>query len=172
MNYATVMDTLKHRVSKTMVLQWLSALFLCLIVIQVVQGFNFFSTLQRMLKFEDVTQNTPSSGTQIGQHAKYHLFGDYIPTNLDVANVRQSTLNFVVSGILYAPKEEDSQVILQEPSGKEHFFSVGDKLPGGEVIKRITADGVLVSKNGELERLNLPQDELRFDELPEPLVNE
>ncbi len=52
-------------------------------------------------------------------------------------------------------KEEASQIILRSASGDEKTYGVGDKIPGGAVIKRVTESGVLVEHDGSLERLRV-----------------
>lgn len=100
------------------------------------------------------------------------LFGEYVPKNLNAADVQESMINFKVVGILYAEREEDSEVILQKPSGQEHFYHVGDKLPDDSLIKRITTEGVLILREGKLERLSLPKEGLQFDTVTKPIVLE
>lgn len=100
------------------------------------------------------------------------FFGKYIPKAIDDASVKESVLNVKVVGILFAIREEDSQVILKIASGREQTFSVGDTVPGGAVIKRITAQGVLFERNGALESLSLPKNELIFDAQAKPLIGD
>lgn len=97
------------------------------------------------------------------------FFGKYVPDNLNDADVKQSMLNLEVVGILLAAHEEDSQVILHLESGRDQAFRAGNALPGGAIIKRITKEGVFVERNGVLESLSFPKNELIFDVQPKPL---
>lgn len=103
---------------------------------------------------------------------KISLFGEYVPANLSGAEIKQSMLDVQIVGIMFASKEAQSQVVLRLSGGKEENYTIGDVLPGGAIIKRISPDGVVVLHNGSLESLSLPKNELIFD-LPErPLIKE
>ena len=97
------------------------------------------------------------------------FFGDYVPKNLSDADVKQSMLDLTVVGIMFADSEEASHVIIRAANGREKTFGVGDSLPGGAIIKRITPDGVLISRNGALESLSLQKKALIFEPPAKPL---
>jgi general secretion pathway protein C len=97
------------------------------------------------------------------------FFGDYVPNHLNDADIKASRLDLRVVGILFADKERDSHVIIQMAGGHEQTFKVGDKLPGGVIIKRIKPQGVLIGREGVLERLNLPQQVLTFEPPAQPI---
>ncbi|MFA6302423.1 MAG: type II secretion system protein N [Legionella sp.] len=100
------------------------------------------------------------------------LFGAYVPDNLNENSVKKSMLNITVVGILYSNKDKDSQVLLRSANGQEKMYKIGDILPGGVKIERITAGGVLVERNGNLESLSLPKNDLIFEPVPKPLKEE
>lgn len=100
------------------------------------------------------------------------LFGEYYPKDLGAAYVKKSMLNVTLVGILYAEPLENSQVIIRSASGDEITYKIGDKLPGGAVIKRIMSDGILVAREGLLESLSLPKMDLNFEPVSEPLKGE
>lgn len=97
------------------------------------------------------------------------FFGDFIPKNLNDAGVKKSMLNLKVVGILFSDNQEGSQVIIRTADGQEQSFKVGDSVPGGAIIKRITNDGVFVLHGGELESLSLPKNQLIFEAPARPL---
>lgn len=97
------------------------------------------------------------------------FFGDYVPKNLDDGDVKQSMLDLTVVGIMFADKEGASHVIIRMAGGREQTFGVGDSLPGGAIIKRITPEGVLIKRNGALESLSLPKNKLIFEAPAKPL---
>lgn len=113
--------------------------------------------------------HTQQTSQVLNKGLTWPFFGKYVPQNLNDADVRQSMLNFKVVGIMLASPEKDSEVILHSTSGREQTFRVGDKLPGGAMIKRITEDGVLVERKGELESLSFPKNELIFGVQAKPL---
>ncbi|MCC5015734.1 MULTISPECIES: type II secretion system protein N [unclassified Legionella] len=103
---------------------------------------------------------------------KTSLFGDYVPTNLADADIKQSMLDAEVVGVMFATKEEESQVIIRAGGGGQKTYVVGDVLPGGAIIKRITEKGVVVLHKGVLESLSLPKNELIFEAPAKPLIEE
>jgi general secretion pathway protein C len=100
------------------------------------------------------------------------LFGEYVPHSLNEAHVKKSMLQVSISGIMFSDKKQGSEVIIRLSNGEEKTYKVGDTLPGGVVIKRITADGVLVERHGILESLSLPKNDLTFEPVPKPLKEE
>jgi general secretion pathway protein C len=100
------------------------------------------------------------------------LFGVYVANDLNDNNVKKSMLNVTLVGILFGNKGGESQVIIRTANGEEQTYSINDKIPGGALIKRITAGGVLVQRNGALESLSLPKNDLIFEPLAQPLKEE
>lgn len=100
------------------------------------------------------------------------LFGVYVSNDLNEDNVKKSMLNVNLVGVLLADKNEESQVIIQTANGEEKTYKIGDKIPGGALIKRIMAGGILVEHNGTLESLSLPKNDLIFEPVAKPLQEE
>lgn len=100
------------------------------------------------------------------------LFGEYIPNNLNDQQVKQSSLNMEVIGVLFGKSPQESQVIIRSADGEENVYLVGDALPGGVKVKRITPEGVLFEHEGALESLSLPKNELIFHPQDKPLIEE
>ncbi|WP_454785174.1 type II secretion system protein N [Legionella sp. WA2024007413] len=98
------------------------------------------------------------------------LFGVYVSDNL--STIKKSMLNVTLVGILFANEINDSQVIIRSADGEENTYKLGDSIPGGAVIKRIMASGILVERNGALESLSLPKIELIFEPIAKPLDEE
>lgn len=176
MHIVPTLEQIKKFATRQLVLQLVCVGIVVLIVWNFISAVTLFSGLDNTLKqHENETQNTLIEHERIANGApktlNYKFFGDYVPQNLDAAGVRQSMLNLTVVGVLFAEIEEDSQVMLKSPDGQEKFFHIGDELSGGGVIKRITEEGVLISRDGMLERLSLPKQELKF-EAPIKLDNE
>jgi general secretion pathway protein C len=97
------------------------------------------------------------------------FFGKYMPPMTNVADVKKSLLTYKVVGIMLAARDEDSEVIIDTLSGGDQIYRVGDELPWGSVIKHITNDGIFVERNGELESLTFPKNELIFEPPPKPM---
>jgi general secretion pathway protein C len=100
------------------------------------------------------------------------LFGVYVTNDLNDDNVKKSMLNITLVGILLGNTANDSQVIIRTSNGEERNYKINDKIPGGVVIKRILAGGILVEHNGSLESITLPKEELKFEPISKPLRND
>ena len=126
------------------------------------------------LKIEAVSEHVPVISKQdMSSHIlTSSLFGVYVPDNLSEANVKKSMLDVTLVGILLSDRPDDSQVIIRSSNGDEKTYKPGDPVPGEAVIKRITANGVLVERHGVLESLSLPKNELTFEPVPKPLKEE
>jgi len=85
------------------------------------------------------------------------LFGEDISISINAAKVQQSLLNIHIVGITFANNIHDSYVILRLENQEELIFQTGDTIAPGIIIKQIMQDGVLISRNGVLERLILPK---------------
>lgn len=171
MNYIRLVDEIKSIVARPWVLQIICAIFVFFIVWEIFYGLVFFRELNHVVSVHENrnAEDKAMPNNQTPLRENHILFGYYVPKNLDAGGVRQSQLNLKVVGVILATDEKNSEVILQKQNGEEHFYHVGDKLPGGGVIKRITSKGLLVAREGALERLTLPQEEIRFEAPAEPL---
>ncbi len=71
-------------------------------------------------------------------------------------NVPETRLNLTLKGVLAAiPMKMASAIIAQGKNGKEDIYGIGDKLPGGVVIKEIYPEHVVLERGGRLETLKL-----------------
>ena len=170
-----VLADVKLMFSRTIVPQMICLTLVLLLIWQIVSGLTNFFSLDKALS----VRHDSSTGAKINakpsslnEGLKTAFFGDYVPKNLSESDVKQSMLNLKVVGIMFADSEAASHVIIRTANGNEQTFGVGDSLPGGATIKRITSDGVLIGRNGSLERLSLPKNALIFEPLPKPLESE
>lgn len=162
---------IKHA-SQPLVLQLISTVFVVLIIWDLASGVNLLSRLNRIVASDiaaSQNQELKAHESTVDSALNLPIFGEYVPVSLDAAGVRQSMLDLKVVGVIFAEDEQDSQVLLQKPDGQEQFFRVGDALSDGSIIKRITTEGVLFLRAGELERLSLPKEELQFRTPGNPL---
>lgn len=125
------------------------------------------SVLENTDKDTKITLDTTQPLSTMGLSALF--FGKYTPVMINVADVKKSMLTYRVVGIMLAEHDEDSQVIIDTLSGGDVVYRVGDMLPWGTVIRRITADGIFVERDGELESMSLPKSELIFAPPANPL---
>ncbi len=68
----------------------------------------------------------------------------------------ETRLNLTLKGVLAAiPMKHASAIIAQGKSGKEDIYGVGDKIPGGVLVKEIHPEYVVLERNGQAEILKL-----------------
>jgi general secretion pathway protein C len=153
--------------------QWISVALICLFSALILLE---FSTLQfspaavhALPKIEGNRLVMPKQDSfKIISNAS--LFGVYVPDDLN--SVRKSMLDVSLVGILFANDINESQVIIRASGGDEKSYQLGDTIPGDAVIKRIMARGILVERQGALERLSLPKNDLTFEPVASPLKEE
>ncbi|CAK0738975.1 general secretion pathway protein C [Gammaproteobacteria bacterium] len=111
-----------------------------------------------------VAQSTAARGPDTGLITRAHLFGKVdatrpapalIPTAAPAA-VPETQLKLTLRGII-AAVPPDGGAIIAEAGGSDHFFRVGDPLPGGAVLQEIQPNQVLLARNHRLETLRLPK---------------
>ncbi len=143
----------------------LAGFLLVLIILEWVSGVRASLALDALttpLKAPVLEQSVAVKETKEPLAIQVHFFGDYVPDDVSAAGVKRSSLNISVVGILFASDEKKSHVMLELPGHQVKVFAVGDKVLGEAVIKRITADGILLMHDGVMESLSLPKNELLF----------
>jgi len=72
------------------------------------------------------------------------------------SDVPETRLNLTLKGVLAAtPMKMASAIIAQGKNGKEEIYGIGDKMPGGVIIKEIYPEHVVLERGGRLETLKL-----------------
>jgi len=75
------------------------------------------------------------------------------------AKAPETKLNLILRGVLSAERADlASAIIAQGQAGKEEIYSVGDKMPGGVLIKEIHPEYVVLERNGQLETLQIQKE--------------
>lgn len=161
---------------------FLSSKYARWLIISLILVFSLLTLSEFIKLFGSVEEQESSSNVQVVSPAppknslealsQSALFGVYVPNDLNSDNVKKSMLNIALVGILLGNTSESSQVIIRLADGEEKNFKVNDKIPGGALIKKIMADGILVEHNGSLESVSLPKSELIFEPVAKPLKNE
>ena len=106
------------------------------------------------------------NNTQINKQTQQNSFNNLTTANIfgvsDKAvpqkqvKVPETKLNLALKGVLAAnPMSRASAIIAKGKSGAEDIFSVGDKMPGGILVKEIHPEYVVLERNGLLETLKL-----------------
>ncbi len=92
----------------------------------------------------------------------WHLFGEV--TQLRAApqpvDLPETNLKLTLRGLIASSNQDEARAIVADPSGKENFYSVGDKLPGNAELKEIHADRIVIQRGGRYETLKLPKESL------------
>tara|TARA_Y100000588_G_C14226190_1_gene913236 strand:- start:1458 stop:1982 length:525 start_codon:yes stop_codon:yes gene_type:complete len=150
-------------------------LFLVLLLLFV---FQLFFNIKSLYYLDDVFVQKPSPIAQnkppanITAIQNLSIFGDYISDDMSGDDIKKTVANLKLVGIMYSAQEENSMAMIQTESGQEKMFHVGDQISDGIYIRRITPGGIVLSRDGRLEKLNLPKDEINFETPPKPLFEE
>ena len=100
---------------------------------------------------------------------KYPLFGDYISNINDGTKIPDTVLNLTLIGILKSSIAKDSQALIKVGNNDEKLYLINESLPGGATLVRILDSEVFLKRNGQIERLTLPKDQLDQKGFQEPL---
>jgi len=95
--------------------------------------------------------------------ARWHLFGkeQSQPQQATKAVAMPETrLKLILRGVVSGSYDSLSGAIIADPSGKQSFYPLGADLPGGAVLKEVHQRHIVLMRNGNLETLRLPSDEL------------
>ena len=99
-----------------------------------------------------------------GQIASLHLFGrvdaEPAPAPRAVEEVPETRLDLTLRGVLATGDQKTARAIIQVGSADEESFGVGATVTQGAVIREIRPDRVLLEREGRLETLRLPREEL------------
>ncbi len=164
---ADIEDKLLRPIAAQIIFLLVAALLGYELISGIVTYYHLHSELK--LPVQSAQRQPVTKRSTIAQSLNTQIFGEYMPKELVDANVKPSGLNLSLVGILFSIKNNESNAIINVSEGNSRLFSVGDAVPGGAKIKQITPDGVILEREGELESLSLPKNELTFEPLPKPL---
>lgn len=100
--------------------------------------------------------------------ASWHLFGQVqesasAPQPI-VTAAPETKLNFKLAGIFFTEEGKGRSLALIVTNGsKADIYALGDTLPGGVQIARIYRNHIVLSRNGDLEKLSLPRESRSID---------
>jgi len=152
---------------KPLIAKLICLLFLVLILFTLFSSlYDFKNIFSDSMKDNQslVTINDKSVKELVKHGLDVEIFGKYVPKQLGDANIRPSILNVKLIGVMFSPDKKNSQVILRLANGIERVFKIGDTIPGCAKILHISEDGIVVNRDGVMERVNLPTDKLNFDQ--------
>ncbi|HHH35674.1 MAG TPA: type II secretion system protein GspC [Gammaproteobacteria bacterium] len=97
-----------------------------------------------------------------GNLAQLHLFGTRPAAGKVVAKpvvMPETRLQLILRGVFASSDPAAAGAIIAERNGKEAFYGVGDRLPGGAVLKEVHEDRIVLQRRGRLETLRMPREE-------------
>ncbi len=97
-----------------------------------------------------------------GGIAGLHLFGTK-PAGRPAAQPRpavvpETRLQLILRGVFASEDPEAAGAIIAERNGRESFYGVGDKLPGGAILQAVYPDRIVLLRGGRLETLRMPRE--------------
>lgn len=106
------------------------------------------------------SSNKQAQQNSFNQLTSANIFGVSEKANVQsAAKAPETKLNLTLKGVLAAtPMERASAIIAQGKAGQEDIYGVGDKMPGGVLIKEIHPDYVVLERNGQMEILKLQKE--------------
>lgn len=166
-----ISDNLQIIHEKPLTAKILCAIMLMLIILVIS---NLISDYKKINNPVQKTQHSnfnqiKNNNQDIKKSLQIDIFGRYIPKQLGDTNIKPSLLDVNLLGVMYSDNKKSSTVLLRFANGLERSFKLGDTIPGGAKIIHILLDGVIVKRDGTLERINLPKNELLFGKPLQPM---
>lgn len=109
-----------------------------------------------------------ATGINVAEIPTWNLMGASIVKPANNEEVPKSTLHLTVVGILHASDPQYSQVIIASDSNAQ-VYSVGEEIDNGVKVYEILANSVIISRDGKLEKIELPKQLLQFAPPPSGL---
>ena len=81
-----------------------------------------------------------------------NLFG-VAEVNIHDSKIKPSLLKITLVGLVYSDDAKLSEVIVHTSGVDDKSYHVGDEMPGGIKIERITKDGMVINRDGTLEKV-------------------
>ena len=106
--------------------------------------------------------SSPAGSSLAQQIPQWHLFGE---VKQEVAapqpvELPETNLKLTLRGLIASTDPDEARAIVADPSGKENFYKIGDKLPGNAELDEIHADRIVIKRRGRYETLKLPKESL------------
>ncbi len=115
---------------------------------------------------EPVQAFNQQTAKELADVPKWHIFGQ-APTILhSTETIPLSHLNLKLIGVFLNTDHDQSKALITDASGHTQLYGIGDMMPGGVKVYEIFPDNVVIKRDGELEKLTLPNRELKFNPPP------
>lgn len=133
---------------------------LCLIAFEIYRFVNRLSPVNSAVANSVIsTQTRTPAQTDIGQLAASHLFGSEAPSTPQYQEAKEDkSLNLTLRGIVANASGISSLAIIQSNPNDEETFALGDDVFNKGRLDFVAADHVILARsNGQLARLQLPE---------------
>ena len=107
-----------------------------------------------------------SNGLDANRLASHHLFGaanNRALARKEAQVVRETRLPLTLRGLIASERIETARAIIAAPDAGELSYAIGSTLPGNAKLEEIHVDKIILSRNGQLETLMLPDDKEGVD---------
>lgn len=98
--------------------------------------------------------------------AALSVFGAAPKSPTAVINAPDTSLSWVLKGVLADPDPERSGAILAPQGQPEKYYRVGASLPGNVRLEQVLSDRVILARDGQLETLRLQRRSLALSAAP------
>ncbi|GAA4647975.1 hypothetical protein GCM10023116_02370 [Kistimonas scapharcae] len=124
-----------------------------------VQSFNLYRTLQGPPEVSDIANDSNTSQKTFVLADFSFLFGEGQESNtqLSTQELPKTSLNLTLRGALAGDTTTDSSAIIQDGSGQDRFYRIGDSLPGGAVLDQVHPHYIVIRYHGALQKLVFPE---------------
>lgn len=125
------------------------------------------------------TTNNNRSAIDANRLVSHHLFGKAdkaAPVKKAAPVVRETRLPLTLRGLVASDRPDTARAIVAAPNVGELSYAIGSILPGNAKLEEIHSDKIILSRNGQLETLMLPDDKEGVDysvaPMPSPVTDD
>ena len=155
-----VLEDLKQLLMQPLIIKGFCICISLLIIYELVHGIIMDLDVRKITS-QPIVRQIPStvSTSVLPENLRGNLFGAFVDKNLNNSSIKSSLLKILLVGLVYSTDEKESEVIVHTAVGRDRVYHQGDFISGGVKIERITKDGMVVNRDGNLERILLPKTE-------------
>ncbi len=118
--------------------------------------------------------NKNRAGVDVDRLVSHHLFGKADKSALRKVTdpvVRATRLPLTLRGVIASDRPDTARAIISAPNAGELSYAIGSTLPGNAKLEEIHTHHIILSRNGQLETLLLPNDKEGVDFSVAPMLS-
>lgn len=120
----------------------------------------FQPTLLAVTSTKAIMQKTEVKPTvDLTQLTRLALFGDIAVSSASLEDIPKTSLSIILSGVLVHNEAKQSYAIITFADGKEESYRLGEEVPEVGKIHAISAQGIVLLRNGQFESLMFADEE-------------